>query len=189
MRRTRLSNIMGSVSRGFRGWRFAAFAVTLLLAYNIFVLVVMFAPAPSEDVREFTENFRQWCFGYEQGGVNAHYVINYFVGPVLLSGVILGVWGRQLREALKRRTWAFAAPVLTALMVAFAAGGTLIWMSPPRAAVDPEKTPDFPADVLRTARKPEPFALTNQAGEEFRLTDWRERVVLITGHYSQCKKT
>ena len=85
MRRTRLSNIMGSVSRGFRGWRFAAFALTLLLSYNLFVLVVLFAPAPNAEVGEFADNFRQWCFGYEKGGANIHYVINYFVGPILLG--------------------------------------------------------------------------------------------------------
>lgn len=189
MRRSRLSMLVSGVSRGFRGWRFAAFALTLLLSYNLFVLVVLFAPAPNAEVGEFADNFRQWCFGYEKGGANIHYVINYFVGPILLGGVILGVWGRQLLEAARRRRRVFVQPVLGALAVATLAGGALVWMSPPRTAVGADKIPDFPADVLRTARKPEPFVLTNQAGEEFRLTDYRERIVLITGHYSHCNKT
>ncbi len=189
MRHSRLSLWVSGVSRGFRGWRFAAFSLTLLLAYNLFVLVVLFAPAPNAEVSEFADNFRQWCFGYEKGGANIHYVINYFVGPILLGGVVLGVWGRQLLEAARRKTRAFVQPVAGALLVAVLAGAALVAMSPPRAEAAPDKIPDFPADVLRTARKPEPFVLVNQAGQEFRLIDWRERVVLITGHYSHCNKT
>lgn len=188
MRRSRLSLWVSGVSRGFRGWRFAAFTLTLLLAYNLFVLVILFAPAPNAEVGEFADNFRQWCFGYEQGDANIHYVINYFVGPILLGGVVLGVWGRQLLEALRRKRRAFALPVLGALFVAALAGGALVAISTPRANAEPDRIPDFPADVLRTARRPEPFELTNHAGEAFRLNDYRQRVVLITGHYSHCNK-
>lgn len=189
MQRSRLMMWVSGVSRGFRGWRFAAFTLSLLAAYNLFVLVTLFAPTPNAELQEFADNFRQWCFGYEAGSANIHYVINYFVGPVLLSALILGVWGRDLKTAAVRKPRALLAPATSALALALAAGGLLLWMSPPRATVAPGAIPDFPAEILRTARQPQNFELTNQAGEAFRLTDYRERIVVITGHYSHCNKT
>ncbi|HRJ79885.1 MAG TPA: hypothetical protein PLF37_15405, partial [Planctomycetota bacterium] len=128
MQRSRLMMWVSGVSRGFRGWRFAAFALTTLTAYNLFVLVTLFAPTPDAELQEFADNFRQWCFGYEAGSANIHYVINYFVGPVLLSALILGVWGRDLKTAAVRKPRALLAPASAALALALAAGGLLLWM-------------------------------------------------------------
>ena len=47
----------------------------------------------------------------------------------------------------------------------------------------------FPAEALRTAHKPPPLRLVNQAGDTVDLAELRGKVVLLTGVYASCPHT
>lgn len=167
-------------------WRFAAYVLALLLAYNILFALALLMPAAESAVGQFAGDFRRWCFGATDGeGVSLAYAADYFIGPVLVMAVVLLVWGTALRRAAKKGVARFFPWVGAAFATAAGVAVVLVLVNP-MANANAGAIPEFPADTLRTTRKAADFELTAHDGAPFKLSDYEGRVVLITGIYTRC---
>src|SRR5579884_104504 len=60
----RMLRLIERLQRFFASWRFPAFVLSLLVAFDAVMLLVLLVPAPSA-LQRFTDEFRIWCFGYD----------------------------------------------------------------------------------------------------------------------------
>jgi len=171
----------------FSGWQFAAFALAAIVAYELLVVGMLFAPVTDDAFGRFAEDFKTWCFGWDPatGESQPMYLVLMLSEPLVLGIVLAVVFWRPLREILAtpRRV---LPHVLAAAALTSGAIPVLMSLTPERA---PEGEMPFPADRLRTAHEPPAFALVDHEGEQVSLEALKGRVVLLTGVYASCAFT
>jgi protein SCO1/2 len=175
------------VRRFFIGGGFPAFALWLLLFYEVLLVGVLLIPPGSSGPAAFAEEFRVWCFGFDPatGRTEWAYVMTMTVPQLMLGAMIALLWWEPLRGMLARpRALAGHAAAAAALAAAAASGLALFAAAEPSTGELP-----FPAEALRTAHRPPDFALINQANEEIDLSSLRGKVVVLTAMYATCPHT
>lgn len=167
----------------FGGYGFPAFALALLVAFKILLLVILFVPASDTALGAFATDFRVWCFGYDpaSGELDWSYVTTMFGELLLFGAIIFGVWREPLRAALRTGPRVLIPYVGTALLLV--AGSTGVFAALQANASGP---PVFPAAGLRTTIPAQTFSLINHEGAPVELEALRGRVVLVTGVYARC---
>jgi len=175
--------MLRAVERLFVTWRFAVFAVTVLLGFSALLGALFFVPPAPEGLGAFAREFRVWCFGAESTSDEASWQMAFATAFELLSlsAIITWVWSRQLRTqwAESKRAflpWVGAAGVVVAVLavVLFAVG------APKSGELA------FPARELRTEIAAPKIELTNQDGEPVSLSALEGRVVVVTAVYASC---
>ena len=168
------------------GAAFPAFALSLLVCWEVFLIAMLLAPSSASGLGAFADDFRIWCFGYDPatGSTESAYVMA-MIGPQFMIGVFIAFfWWEPLRE-LSRQPWVIARYLgAAALLVAGSAAGFAL-------SADPAPTGElpFPAEELRTAYEAPQFALTNQLRETVSLADFQGNVVILTAVYASCPHT
>jgi protein SCO1/2 len=169
------------LQRFFASWRFPALVLSVLLAFDAVMLLVLLVPAPRA-LEAFADEFRIWCFGYDpqKRTVEIAYVVMTLGEPLGLATVVTFVWRRSLAELIRKRPLALAPYVLGALVSVVAAQVGFYAVSGKRTDALPLPT------TLRTSVVAPHLALTDQNGERFDLAEQRGRVVVVTGVYASC---
>jgi len=182
----RVPGWMERLSRFIAGGGFPAFALSLLLFYELVLAGLLLVPPAETGLGAFAEEFRTWCLGYDPatGRMNWAYASTMFVPPLLVGGAIGWLWWAPLRGRMARPA-AIARPVLAAALVVLAAAASFasLGSEPARGELP------FPAESLRTAFKPPVLRLTSQTGERIDLAAMRGKVVILTGVYASCPHT
>jgi cytochrome oxidase Cu insertion factor (SCO1/SenC/PrrC family) len=179
-----IGSTVEGLQRFFGSWRFPALVLSVLLSFKALALLVLAVPSAPTGFGAFAEEFKVWCFGYDpaKGTLESAYVGLTLAEPLVLGGVILGVWWRPLRQILRERPRAILPYVATA--VAIVAAGSLALVASRREARADEQA--FPARALRTSLPPPRIELTDQEGAPVSLSAMRGRVVVLTGVYASC---
>jgi protein SCO1/2 len=174
------------LERFLSGGGFPSFALSLLVFYEILLLVLLFMPAAETGLGAFADDFRVWCFLYDPatGQTDWGYVTGMIVPPLMVGAILALLWWGPLRERLSRPA-ALAGPVLAAVMIVGGAAGAFAALG---AVPDRGELP-FPAEEIRTAHRPPELSLVNQAGESVDLSRLRGSVVMLTAVYASCPHT
>lgn len=169
--------------RFFDGGGFPAFALGVLVFWELLLLVMLFSPGGETSMGGFADEFRIWCFGYDPatGRLNPGYVMAMMGPPAVIAPVIALFWWQPLRAlAAQRRAWVWPC-LSSALFVAIAA------ISFTALGREPEGDQlTFPAEALRTQLHSPVLRLVNQDGVTLDLEALRGKVVLLTAVYSSC---
>jgi len=165
--------------------RFAVFALAVLLSYQVFLLVMTFAPAGSSPLGAFVEDFRIWCFKYDpkSGWMQWSLVWTTISEPLLIEAILLVVWWGAIRELWRERRRAFCSIAGVGCFLVCVLAVSLVGLAKGEAK---EAVPPFPAESLRTHLAMPPFSLTNQDGEPVTRAQFKGRVLLVTAVYSSC---
>ncbi|MCP5060566.1 MAG: SCO family protein [bacterium] len=171
------------------GGRFGAFALALLVLYEGALLALLWLPGADTGLGAFAEEFRVWCYGYNQvtGQADYGYVSALLAGPLVLSAAVALVWGSALRE-LFATPRAFVGPIASAAVTVVCVVGSFVMLGiePTGASSAPIA---FPAESLRTQLNPPEIHLQNQLGQVVDLAELRGKVVLVTAIYASCPHT
>lgn len=173
------------------GWRFAVFALALLAGWTLVLSALLLLPMPQGALASFAEQFRVWCLGYDAatGTYEPIWTVMLYLDPLMLAGLILGVWWKPLRAAWRERgARAFARWIGAGFGTVLAASAALGLVAlGGRAEQGP---PPFPARELRTALPAPPLdGLVDHGGATFDPERLRGKVVLVTAIYGCCTLT
>lgn len=168
------------------GAAFPAFALSLLVCWEVFLIAMLLAPGSASGLGAFAEDFRTWCFGYDPatGSTEWAYVMAMTVPQFTIGAFIAFFWWEPLRELSRQPRIIAGYFGAAALLVAGAATGFAF--SADRA---PTGELPFPAEELRTAYEAPQFALTNQLRETVSLAGFQGNVVVLTAVYASCPHT
>ena len=171
----------------FTGPGLPIFLASAAGVYEVFLLLVIFAPAGWGAWSAFAEEFKIWCFNYDPrtGGLEWMAVVIMLAEPVFIVGLLLGIWGFG-RPAHRPRTHTFR-PHLRAALAGLGVGGLAVagLYAYGRPAAEPALLP-FPGERIRTQLVAPDFSLKDQRGLTVNLADLRGRVTLVTGVYALC---
>lgn len=175
-------------SRMLSGGNFALFALFLLAFYELFMIIMAFAPPTSGAMGGFLEEFRVRCFQYDpkSGWMQWNYVATMLAEPFPLAAIIYFIWRAQIREVWRTRRRAMIPLGGSALLLMGLIGAGLAGVGNAEAA---QKELPFPADTLRSALPMPDFKLVNQDGQTVTLDDFKGRVTLVTAVYATCTTT
>lgn len=131
---------------------------------------------------------RAACFGTRDNGLPSAGGWVLLVGePIGMLGVLMAVWGRSVREGLRRALggWVGRSLVATAglLMVAGVAAATMRVRN--ATVAEPFAANEF-GSVAPVDRPAPALALIDQTGAEVRLTEFVGRPVLVTFAFAHC---
>jgi protein SCO1/2 len=171
----------------FSSWRFPVLMLAVLLSFDVFQLAMLVIPKSDVGIGAFAEEFRIWCYGLDQetGAYKISYIAMFLAQPAVMCGVLLVVWGKQVREALRSRPRALLPYLGVALLMVSAALVSLVGLGGDAAAAPVP----FPAAALRTAKPAPAVALTDQDGQKTELAALQGKVVVVTGIYATCFHT
>jgi protein SCO1/2 len=180
---------LDSIQAFCEGWRFPVVMISLLGAFVLLMAGILLMPSGPGAAGAFAEAFRVWCFNYDPatGRLEWGYVWMYVVQPLVLAAGIYVLWRQPIREGLAgglRRVWPYVGSAC-AVVAGLAVGLFTLSGWEARAAGDAV----FPAERIRTAHTPPPFALVDQEGETVTLAALDGRVVLVTAVYATCGLT
>jgi len=183
---TPLIRLLAAVRGFMTGGAFPAFALSLLLCWEFFLIGMLLIPTGTSGLGAFAESFRVWCYGYDPatGQTEWSYVMAMIFPQVAMGTFIALFWWEPLRGILKSprivaRHLGAAALLVACISVGFAFSGS---------QASTGELP-FPAEALRTAYRAPEFALTNQMGESIDLAALRGNVVVLTAVYASCVHT
>lgn len=168
--------------------RFPAFALFVLLFYQVFVAIMMLAPPATGVWGDFLEDFRVRCFKYDpkSGWMQLSSAWIMLAEPIPLQLILFLIWREPLRELWRTRRRAFVSLAGSGLLLVGVIAVSLLALG--RGQARPGELP-FPAARLRSALPMPAFTLMNQDGLPVSLTDFKGRVVLVTAVYSTCTTT
>lgn len=168
------------------GGGFPSFALSLLVFYEILLLVLLFTPGAESGLGAFANEFRVWCFLSDPatGRTDWGYAAGMIAPPLVIGMTLTLLWWGPLRDRFSRPA-ALAGPVLAAVMIVGAAAGAFAALG---SGSDRGALP-FPAEAIRTAHRPPELSLVNQAGEAVDLSLLRGKVVVLTAVYASCPHT
>ena len=168
------------------GGAFPAFFLSLLFFYELFLLVMLLAPASSSGLGAFAEDFRVWCLGYDPatGRTEWAYVISMATPQIFLGLIVVMLWWEPLRERLAQPRALIPQAAAAAILVAGLVGGLVLIADPPPTGEIP-----FPADALRTHHPAPQISLTNQENQPVELAAMEGKVVMLTAMFASCGHT
>lgn len=173
--------------RFFTGTGLPLFLLAAGGVYEVFLLVIVFAPESSGAWGGFASEFKQWCFDYDPrtGGMEWAAVWVMLVEPAFVVGIAAYLWRQGLRPLGSFAGWRRHGRAALAGMVAsgVAMAGLYAYGRP---SADAEVTLPFPGERIRTRLTPPDFSAVDQLGIDFSLEELRGRVVLMTGVYAMC---
>lgn len=167
------------------GGSFPAFALMVLVFYQIFIALMAFAPPANGPWGEFVEEFRIRCFSFDPDGDRMAWssVWMMVLEPIPMEALLFFIWRAPLRELWmtnRRRL----APLAGAALILV--GGIAVSLLGLKSTTPERAELPFPADRLRSALPMPPFDLTDQEGARISLESLKGRVVLVTAVYSTC---
>lgn len=172
---------LGQLSSWLGGWHFPAIAITFVLAFAAFTLVVTFIPASPDGFGAFAEAFRLWCFGWDE--TPSYVPVIFMCSELIVFALIVWfIWSAPLRQAFTETRGRLLRTVGIATLVVIGAMGALISLGTPEARA-------FTLDAIRTTVPAPRLQLVDQEGEAFDLQDMRGQVVVVTAVYSTCGNT
>lgn len=166
-----------------------AFLSAALSVYEVFLLLVIFAPPGWGAWSAFSEEFKIWCFSYDPrtGGMEWMSVVIMLAEPAFIVGLVLALWRFGRASAPAPRSGARRRASLAGLCVGLSVAGGLYAYGRPSA--DADAPAPFPGERIRTRLVPPDFALRDQRGNAVTRESLRGRVTLITGVYAMCSTT
>ncbi|WP_372634521.1 SCO family protein [Fodinibius sp.] len=170
----------------FISWRFPSFMLAALFFSWVLIMIMVFVPVTDTTWGAFAEDFKVWCFGYDPatGSIQWIYPIVFTINPLILSVVILFVWGEPLKKVYSSPAIAKKHASLALVLVASVAGSFLLMYDAPD-----KEDQAFRPDALRVALTTPEFKLTNHKEEEVSLSDFDNKVVILTSIYASCANT
>lgn len=170
----------------FISWRFPSFMLAALFFSWLLIMIMVFVPVTDTTWGAFAEDFKVWCFGYDPatGSIQWIYPIVFTINPLILSVVILFVWGEPLKKVYSSPAIIKKHASLALVLITSVAGSFLLMYDGP----DKEDLA-FRPDALRVALTPPEFKLTNHKQEEISLSDFDDKVVVLTSIYASCANT
>lgn len=174
------------IEKFFISWRFPSFMLAALFFSWVLIMIMVFVPVTDTAWGAFAEDFKVWCFGYDPatGSIQWIYPIVFTINPLILSAVILFVWGEPLKKVYSTPAIIKEHASLALVLVISVAGSFLLMYDAP----DKEDLA-FRPDALRVALIPPEFTLTNHKEEEVSLSDFEDKVVILTSIYASCANT
>jgi protein SCO1/2 len=168
------------------GAAFPAFALSLLVCWEIFLIAMLLAPADTSGFGAFAEDFRIWCFGYDPatGRTEVAYVMSMIIPQFMIGGFIAFFWWEPLRELSKQPRLIARYLGAAALLVAGASVSFVLTAEQGQRGELP-----FPAEELRTAYEAPQFALINQLRETVGPAEFKGNVIILTAVYASCPHT
>ena len=166
------------------------FLLSATLVYEVFLLVIVFAPDSTSAWGGFAREFKQWCFNFdpESGALLWLQVVIMLLEPIFITSIALYLWKDTLKNLRSFSAWfsqwriVFMGTVTGVLVI-----GGLFLYGKPEAGFDAELP--FPGERIRTHITLPEFSFVDQKGNPFRMKDTRGRVVLVTGVYAACSST
>jgi protein SCO1/2 len=179
-------NTMHGVIRFISGGGFPAFFLWTVFFYELFLLVMLLAPASPSGLGAFAEDFRVWCLGYDPstGHTEWSYVVSMIAPQILLGAVVAALWWEPLREIVARPTALLPHAAAAGILITALIGGLLLRADPPATGDLP-----FPADALRTAQPAPQILLTNHENQPLELAALEGKVVMLTAMFASCGHT
>ncbi len=180
---SRATNSLESLQRFIGGAGLPAFALWLVLFYELLLMWMLLTPPGTSG---FVDEFRVWCLGYDPatGRTEWAYVMAMTVPQALLAAMLALLWWQPLRELFARPRAMARHAAAAAALVGGAAAGVVVLGGEPAAGELP-----FPAEALRTAHRAPDLVLTNQLDESVDLSALRGQVVMLTAVYASCPHT
>jgi protein SCO1 len=180
--------LLAKVAAFFSNGQFALFALAALFFYQVFLAGVVFWPPGGSVWGTFAQEFRIRCFQYDPqtGWMQWSVVLIMVSEPLLLQGIIAGVWLGSLRQMWREQRRAMLPLVSSAFLLVCLVAGALVG-SPGRTAQAAEFP--FPGERIRTQLPMPSFTFADQSGRSIALDDYRGKVVLVTAVYSTCTGT
>lgn len=168
----------------------AVWALGAIVIVTIVWWVLALWPVPA-GAPEWVGRYRALCFGVRPGGgPNLAGWLLIIGEPVAMLGILVTVWGGELREGLGpiARRWGSSlgltiVPLAVLGLIVLARGVTERGGELFAVAEAPGAVSDFP----RLDRDAPPLALVNQHGDTVRLEQFRGRPVLLTFAYGHCE--
>lgn len=182
----RLRKAPGTLRDFFNGAGLPVCLLTVAVVYEIFLLLVIFAPPGSGPWSRFSEEFKVWCFSYNPatGGMQWGAAWLMIFEPAVLALVTIFFYRKNLWElglsGVLRGHWrsALTGGALTLVI--------LLGLAAFSGNTAAEAPLPFPGERIRTQIAPPEIRLTDQTGREISLEALRGKVVLITGVYAAC---
>jgi len=181
--------MLAKIDLFFSSWRFAVFALTLLLSMAGLVLAMLVVPETPDALGRFVTDFKVWCFGYDPatGGLEWGYVFIFVFQPLVLSGVILLIWRGPLGEVRRNvrmasSTVGAASGVMLSLIVMLVA----TFLPASASTKSAGEAPKFPARELRTSFLAPAVSLVDHTGTAIDLKQPSDRLTVVTAFYSRC---
>jgi protein SCO1/2 len=184
-----LRRLRGAACGFVTGPSLPVFLSAAVAVYEVFLLLVIFAPPGWGAWSAFSEEFKIWCFSYDPrtGGMEWMSVVIMLAEPAFIVGLVLALWRFSRGSAPKARAGASRRAVLAGLCVGLSVAGSLYAYGRPSA--DADAPAPFPGERIRTRLIPPDFALRDQRGNPVTRESLRGRVTLITGIYAMCSTT
>jgi protein SCO1/2 len=186
MAMTRFQRLLDGVRDFITGGGFPAFALALLLCWELFLIGMLLVPPSPSALGAFAEDFRVWCFGYDPatGRTEWAYVMAMILPQILMGLFIALFWWNPLLAILKRPRVLALHLGAAGLLVAGASAGFAFSGGPSATGDLP-----FPAEELRTAYHAPQLRLGNHLGESVDLAALQGDVVMLTAIYASCGHT
>jgi len=167
-------------------------SVALLALYAIILTTLAWwalALWPAPGAPEWLARTRALCFGSTPDGLpNAGGWILLIGQPLGMIGVLLAVWGGEVRSAITTMSGQFAGRVLLAGTAVLLLAGARLAAGRVRAADAEPFDPVAGGDLLTRINDPAPaLSLVDQFGDTVSLAAFQGRPVLVTFAYAHCQ--
>lgn len=181
----RKTRALAHVTDFLGGFRFPAVVIALVSGFALLIALVLVVPDDAGVFGAFARDFKVWCFSYdpvtgEMPGALAYMMLSEFM---VFGGLVAFLWWTPLTRAWRDRRPALLRWSGGGLLGALGLSVLLMTMSAPALAGPPT------LEALRTEIPSPELALVDQSGAPVRLSDLRDRVVLVTAVYATCGYT
>lgn len=190
-----MGRVIETRERGTARAVFPLVAIGVILGWSGFLLGLAamgpYLPLLIQDpeLLQFLDEVREFCLGYNRftGAYRRDYLLMMVIQPLVLLGIVLAVWGLEVREALgslgrgMRRRPGVALAIATILLAGFA--GAAVYASTLQARDAPAWKP------VRKFQAAPDFKLLDQGGAPLRLGSLKGKVVALTFIYTNCRGT
>lgn len=178
----------------FTGAGLPVFLAGATVVYELFLLLVIFAPPGLGAWSAFAEEFKIWCFSYDPrtGGMEWMAVVIMMAEPLFIVGLVTLIWRFGVRTEPRGSAGNPWRRQIRAGLLGLAVGGMVVsglYAYGRPVIQDEADLPPFPGERIRTQLTPPDFSLIDQRGQPVSLGDLRGQVTLVTGVYALCSTT
>lgn len=181
----RKTRALAHVTDFLGGFRFPAVVIALVAGFALLIALVLVVPDDAGAFGAFARDFKVWCFSYdpatgEMPGALAYMMLSEFM---VFGALIAYLWSGPLARAWREQRPALLRWSGGGVLGAFGLSVLLMTMSASAPAGPPT------LEALRTEIPAPDLALVDQSGAAARLSELRDRVVLVTAVYATCGYT